>query len=86
MAIVTVSEFCKDPLDFVIVGGGTAGLVLASRLSENNDIKVGVIEAGPSRLGDQSVEHPARVGTLINNAEYDWKFHSTPQVSPRDFH
>lgn len=34
--------------DFIIAGGGTAGVAVASRLSENHDLKVLIIEAGPS--------------------------------------
>lgn len=34
--------------DFIIAGGGTAGVAVASRLSENHDFKVLIIEAGPS--------------------------------------
>lgn len=36
--------------DYVIIGGGTAGLVLAARLSENPAIQVVVLEAGEKRL------------------------------------
>jgi choline dehydrogenase len=36
--------------DYVIIGGGTAGLVLATRLSENPDVRVAVLEAGEKRL------------------------------------
>jgi choline dehydrogenase-like flavoprotein len=41
--------------DVVIVGGGTAGAVVASRLSADPDVRVCLVEAGPSDVGDQRV-------------------------------
>ena len=38
----------KKTFDYIIAGGGSAGCTLASRLSENKDIKVLLIEAGGS--------------------------------------
>lgn len=69
-----------EKFDFVIVGGGTAGLVVASRLSENPKIQVCILEAGQSRLGDANVDMPTGVGKMLNNSEYDWAFQSVPQV------
>jgi choline dehydrogenase-like flavoprotein len=66
--------------DFVIVGGGTAGLVVAARLSENPAIQVCILEAGKLRLGDGNVDMPTGVGKMLNNPEYDWAFQSVPQV------
>lgn len=45
----------EGPYDYVIVGGGTAGCVLAARLSEDPECRVCVIEGGPSDVGDESV-------------------------------
>lgn len=36
--------------DYVIIGGGTAGLVLAARLTEDPNVSVAVLEAGEARL------------------------------------
>ena len=51
-------EFLNHKYDFVIVGGGTAGLTIAARLTENPDVHVGVLEAGPNKLGDVLVDTP----------------------------
>lgn len=51
--------------DYIIVGGGSAGGVLASRLSENEHVRVSVLEAG-SWHRSLRVEMPAAVGYLIN--------------------
>ncbi|OEU86579.1 oxidoreductase [Streptomyces abyssalis] len=45
----------EDAYDYVIVGGGTAGCVLASRLSEDPECRVCVVEGGPSDVGDENV-------------------------------
>ncbi|KGO36760.1 Glucose-methanol-choline oxidoreductase, C-terminal [Penicillium expansum] len=80
MATDKLVDFIQTPFDFLIVGGGTAGLVLAARLSEEPGIQVGVIEAGSLRLGDPKVDLPTGSGQMISNPDYDWNFESIPQA------
>ncbi|KAK5134747.1 hypothetical protein LTR08_006122 [Meristemomyces frigidus] len=64
--------------DFVIIGGGTAGLALATRLSQRLDDCILVIEAGPSALGEPKINIPGLKGSTIGT-RYDWNFTTVPQ-------
>lgn len=67
--------------DYIVVGGGTSGLVVASRLSEDPTVSVLVIEAGGDKSNDPFVNTPGLIGALYGKEEYDWNFSSVPQVS-----
>ncbi|GKT74227.1 choline dehydrogenase [Colletotrichum tofieldiae] len=81
------SRPCAKTYDFgkinhrqIIVGGGTAGLAVSTRLSQGlPNAKVLVIEAGPAGLGDERIEMPGRRGTTFGSA-YDWNLTTVPQA------
>ncbi|XP_065201443.1 glucose dehydrogenase [FAD, quinone]-like [Planococcus citri] len=62
--------------DFIIVGGGVAGSVLAGRLSENPNHKVLLLEAGPEEPISPSVPFFAFTAW---NTSLDWNYHTVPQ-------
>lgn len=69
-----------NTFDYVIVGGGTAGLTLADRLSEDKQLSVLVLEAGDDHTKDPLVLTPGLVAAQYGKPDYDWNFSSTPQV------
>jgi choline dehydrogenase-like flavoprotein len=80
MALATLSDFLATKFDYVVIGGGGAGLVVAGRLSEDKDVIVGVLEAGEDRSKDPMVMIPGLATQLPGDDKYDWNFKTVPQV------
>lgn len=68
------------PFHYIVVGGGTAGLAMASRLSEDDDVRVLVVEAGADHTANPLVLTPGLFSSLYGKDDYDWNFMSVPQV------
>jgi choline dehydrogenase-like flavoprotein len=73
----TPTEFDRE-FDYVIIGAGTAGCVLASRLSENSANRVCLIEAGGSER-HPFIAIPAAVGCAIMSRKFGWGLSTVPQ-------
>lgn len=68
--------------DYVIVGGGSAGCVLARRLAKDAGRRVLLIENGPSDRGDWDwwkIHMPAALTFNLANNKYNWDYHTVPQ-------
>ncbi|MFY9914701.1 MAG: choline dehydrogenase [Nocardioidaceae bacterium] len=70
----------KKHWDYIIVGGGSAGCVLANRLSADPSNSVLVLEAGRSDYRiDPFIHMPAALPIPIGNRLYDWKYRTEPE-------
>ena len=79
-ASAELSKHIKDShFDYVILGGGTAGLVVASRLSEDPKLTVAVVEAGDFERNNPNVTN-ATVFALPIRTYVDWQYESVPQT------
>lgn len=78
-AAAAVEEF-----DYVVAGGGTAGCVVAARLSEDPSVTVLVLEAGPSDVGDANVLVLEDWMALLDSG-YDWDYPVEEQANGNSF-
>ncbi|MBG6162062.1 choline dehydrogenase [Roseibium album] len=67
-----------DQFDFIIVGAGSAGCAMASRLSEDPNNKVLVLEFGGTDIGPL-IQMPAALSYPMNMPFYDWGYESEPE-------
>jgi choline dehydrogenase-like flavoprotein len=74
-----MASFHPETVDYIVAGGGSAGCVLAARLSEDPSVQVALLEAGPP---DTSVlvHCPAGLALLAKNGQLNWGFQTVPQA------
>ncbi|KAH8111799.1 GMC oxidoreductase, partial [Phellopilus nigrolimitatus] len=76
----SVDDVANKSFEYIIIGGGTAGLTVAARLSEDPSISVAVIEAGSAKFKDPLIAIPAQQGKFVGKPDYDWFLQTTPQT------
>ncbi|GFF47364.1 glucose oxidase [Aspergillus udagawae] len=77
--VLTLVAALAPEYDFIVVGGGVSGLVVANRLSGDPSVSVLVIEAGPSVLDNVNVTDVDAYSRAFGT-EIDWQFISEPQL------
>ena len=78
-ASLAAADAVEATFDYLVVGGGSAGCVLAARLSEDPGVSVGLLEAGEA---DRSalIHCPAGIALLARTGVANWRFETVPQA------
>ena len=64
--------------DYIIIGAGSAGCVLANRLSEDSACKVLLLEAGPND-NNWAIHMPSGMGQLLSSTRFNWSYAAEPE-------
>ncbi|KAL4792212.1 hypothetical protein BDV19DRAFT_381016 [Aspergillus venezuelensis] len=80
----SIEEFTSTTFDFIICGGGTAGLTIAARLTENPNVTVGIVEAGKYQPNDPLIDTPLAFPQMFENPDYDWCLYTAPQTANKN--
>ena len=68
----------KNTFDYLIIGAGSAGCVLANRLSKDLSNTIGIFESGP-RSNTWKVDMPSALLYTMHDSKYNWKYYSEPE-------
>nr|HPR06094.1 GMC family oxidoreductase N-terminal domain-containing protein [Denitromonas sp.] len=66
--------------DYIVVGAGSAGAIIAARLSDDADVSVLLLEAGPDDDAF-TIRMPAAVSINIKGNRYNWQYRTEPQAA-----
>ncbi len=70
----------KERFDYVVIGSGSAGAVVATRLAERIPGRVLLLEAGASHESDFWIRVPIGLAKILGSPNYVWRFNTEPQT------